>query len=167
MPKPAAEMRVLLGLIGSWTTHETIEPSRDIPSGATSSGTMIVRLGPGGFSIVLNHRSKGPMGPYAGRGVIAWNPNEQEYRLAWTDSMAPGMAFETGHKQGNSLIFTGETLAMGKKIAVREVIDIAPDAFTLTIYTNDGSGEKKTMTITHTRKEPAAQDGSLSTCELR
>ena len=47
-------------------------------------------------------------------------------------------------------------MMMGKKMAVKDVIsDRAPTSYTLTSYMNDGSGEKKVMTIKYTKQEAA------------
>ena len=51
----------------------------------------------------------------------------------------------------------------GKKIATKTVIsDRTPTSYTLTGYANDGSGEKKTMTIKFTKKEPEATPAKKS-----
>jgi hypothetical protein len=107
------------------------------------AGTVTVTLGPGGFSVILDHKSEGAAGTYAGNGMIAWHPREKAYRLAWADSTGPGMTFATGNKEGSSLVFRNGPIG--------EVIDITPDVFTLSAYRNDGSGEKKTLTIKYTR----------------
>lgn len=159
MPKPAPEMKELRGLIGAWTTDESFEPSPWMPSGGAGSGTNTVRSGPGGFTVLMEQRSKSAMGAFSGHGVLAWDPNEKAYKWAWADSMTPGIMTSTGHKDGDNLVFTGETMMMGKKIATKDVIaDRTPTSYTMTSYMNDGSGEKKVMTIKFTKQEaPAAK----------
>ena len=78
--------------------------------------------------------------------------------MVWADSMTPGLIFETGHKEADTMVFTGETMMMGKKMSIKDVIsDRTPTSYTLTSYYNDGSGEKKAMTIKLTKQEaPAA-----------
>ena len=72
--------------------------------------------------------------------------------------MTPGIMIETGHKDRNNLVFTGEMQMMGKKISVKDVIsDRTPASYTLTSYMNDGSGEKKVMTIKYNKQEAAAK----------
>ncbi len=155
-PAPAValspEIEELRRLVGTWSTHEVLEPSAQLPVGATYVGTVRISPGPGGSSIVLDHHSEGALGSYAAQGMIGWNPAEKVYRLAWADSTAPGITFESGSKDGAALVFRGEGTLMGRKIAIREVIDeITPDSFTLTIYGDAGAGEKKRMTIRYTR----------------
>jgi len=157
MAKPAPEMKDLRDLVGTWTSDETFEPSPWMPSGGTGTGTNTVRLGPGGFTVIMDQRSKSSMGSFIGHGLLTWDPNEKVYRFAWADSMSPGVMIETGRKDGDNLVFTGEASMMGKKMAVRDVIgDRTPTSYTLTSYMDDGSGEKKAMTIKFTKQEPQA-----------
>jgi Protein of unknown function (DUF1579) len=157
MPKPSAEMKELRELMGTWTSDEKFEPSPFMPSGGTGAGTNTARLGPGGFTVLMEQRSKGAMGAFAGHGVLTWDPNEKAYKFVWADSMAPGVVIETGHKDGENLVFTGATTMMGKKISLRDVwSDRSPTSYTLTSYMNDGSGEKQTMSIKFTKQESAA-----------
>jgi hypothetical protein len=158
MPKPSAEMKELRQLMGTWTTDEKFEPSPFMPPGGTATGTNTARLGPGGFSVLMEQHSKSAMGAFAGHGVFTWDPNEKAYKFFWADSMTPGVVTETGHKEGENLVFTGETTMQGKKIATKDVMsDRTPTSYTLTSYMNDGSGEKQMMTIKFTKQEPAAK----------
>ena len=153
MPKPAPEMKELRALLGVWTTDEQFEATPVSPAG-TGSGTNTVRLGPGGFSVLMDQRSKGTMGAFNGHGVYSWVPDQKMYKAAWVDSMTPGLQAETGHKEGENLVFTGETMMAGKKVSIRDVwSDFTPTSHTLTSYMNDGSGEKKVMTIKLTKLE--------------
>ena len=156
-PKPAPEMKELRDLIGTWTSDEKFEVSPFMPSGGTGSGTNTVRLGPGGFTVVMDQRSKSAMGTFTGHGILTWDPNEKAYKTVWADSMTPGVMTETGHKEGDNVVMTGEMMMMGKKIAVKDVIsDRTPTSYTLTSYMNDGSGEKKVMTVKYTKQESTA-----------
>src|SRR5262249_17499224 len=137
-PKPAAEMKELRDMIGVWATDETYEPSPFMPSGGTGAGTNTVRLGPGGFSIVMDQRSKSAMGPFTGHGVFTWDANEKAYKFVWVDSMTPGVVMEKGRKEGDTLVFTGETMLMGKKMSLKDVMsDRTPVSYILTSYMND------------------------------
>ena len=154
MPKPAPEMKELRARIGAWTTDEAYEASAMGPAGA-GAGTNAVRSGPGGFSVLLEQRSKGSMGPFSGHGVYTWDPDEKAFKVAWVDSMTPGLQTQTGHKEGDTLVFTGESTMAGKKVKVRDVwSDFTPTSHILTSYGDDGSGEKKVMTIKFTKQEP-------------
>ena len=157
MPKPAPEMKELRALIGSWITDEAFEASAMGPAG-TGTGTNTVRSGPGGFSVLIEQRSKGSLGAFSGHGVYSWDPNQKVFKVAWVDSMTPGLQTETGHKEGGTLVFTGESMMAGKKVKVRDVwSDFTPTSHTLTSYSDDGSGEKKVMTVKFTKQEAAAK----------
>src|SRR5262249_24864239 len=95
---------------------------------------------------------------FTGHGVLTWDPNEKAYKMVWADSMTPGVMTTTGHKEGDNMVFAGEMNMMGKKITTKDVIsDRTPTSYTLTSFYNDGSGEKKAMTIKFTKQEaPAA-----------
>jgi hypothetical protein len=75
MPKPAAEMKDLRALVGTWSTEETFEQTPMMPAG-TATGTNTVRLGPGGFTVLMEEHSKGNLGAFSGHGVLTWDPNE-------------------------------------------------------------------------------------------
>jgi hypothetical protein len=157
LPKPGPEMKDIRSLTGTWTSEETFEPSPFTPAGGTGSGTSTVRLGPGGFSLLMEQRSKNAMGNFSGHGVMTWDPNEKAYKFVWADSMTPGVVIETGHKEGESLVFKGETIMQGKKLAIKDVIsDRTATSYTLTSYMNDGSGEKKVMSIKFSKQEAPA-----------
>ena len=157
MPKPGAEMKELEGFIGTWTTDEAYEAGPMMPTAGTGTGTNRAYRGPGGFSILMNQTSKSAMGNYMGHGVLLWDANDKAYKMVWVDSMMPGVIVETGKKDGDNLVFTGETMMMGKKTSLRDVIsDRTPTSYTLTSYMNDGSGEKKVMTSKATKQEAPA-----------
>jgi Protein of unknown function (DUF1579) len=155
-PKPAPEMKELTALVGTWSTEEKFEVTPFMPSGS-STGTNVVRLGPGGFTVIVDQRSQGSLGTFVGHGVMTWDPNDKVYRTVWSDSMSPGVMISTGLKQGDKIVYTADMTMMGKKMAFKDVIsDRTPTSYILTSYVNDGSGEKKTMTIRYTRQESAA-----------
>jgi hypothetical protein len=156
MPKPAAEMKDLRALVGTWNTEETFEQTPMMPAG-TATGTNTVRLGPGGFTVLMEERSKGSLGVFSGHGVLTWDPNEKAYKTYWSDSMTPGVTISTGHKEGENIVYTGEVMMGGKKMSIRDVVsDRTPTSYTLTEFMNDGSGEKKSMTIKFTKQEASA-----------
>ncbi len=156
MPKPASEMKDLRALVGIWNTELTFEQTPMMPAG-TSTGTNTVRLGPGGFTVLLEERSKGSLGTSSGHGVLTWDPKENAYKTYWSDSMTPGVTISTGHKEGENIVYTSEVMMGGKKMSIRDVVsDRTPTSYTLTEFMNDGSGEKKSMTIKFTKQEASA-----------
>src|SRR5215467_4672000 len=70
---------------------------------------------------------------------------------------AAGVVLDTGHKEGDNLVWKGEVTMMGKRYSVKDVLcDRTPTSYTLTSYSNDGSGEKKVMTIKAKKQGAAA-----------
>jgi hypothetical protein len=156
MPQPAPEMKDLDALVGTWTTEEHYDPSPFMPTGGTGTGTNTVRRGPGGFTMLMDHRSKTSTGTFNSHGVLTWDPNEKAYKTVWADSTMPGVTISTGHKEGDNIVYRSEVTMEGKKISTRDVVaDRTPTSYTLTSYMNDGSGEKKTMTLKFTRQVAA------------
>lgn len=159
-PKPAPEQRELRDLVGTWKSTDSYEKIEGMMPGGEGTSTITATQGPGGYSVVLHVKStSGPMGNFHGMGVIAWSPEDKEYKEAWVDSMMPGVTLETGQKEGNDLVMKGEMKMGGKTYKMRDVIsDRTPTSYTLTSYMDDGSGEKKTMTIKATKEEkPTAE----------
>jgi hypothetical protein len=151
-------MKVLTDFVGTWATEETFEKSPMMPEGGSATGIGTTRLGPGGFSVLIDQNSKTSMGAFRGHGVQTWDPNEKVYKMIWVDSMMPGAIIETGRKEGDNLVFTGEMMMMGKKTSIKDVVsDKTPTSFMLTSYMNDGSGEKKVMTAKFTKQESPAK----------
>jgi len=136
MPKPAPEMKELRDMIGVWATDEKFEQTPFMPAG-TATGTNTVRLGPGGFSILMEQRSKSTMGPFTGHGVFTWDANGNVYKSTWVDSMTPGMVVETGRKEGANLVFTGEATMMGKKMTIKDVMSDRTAAFLHTDFLHE------------------------------
>jgi hypothetical protein len=158
-PKPAPEARELRDFLGTWKSTETYEKSEMMPGGEGTS-TITATQGPGGYSIVLHVKAtSGPMSNFRGMGVIAWSAEDKEYKEAWVDSMSAGLVVQTGHKEGNDLVMKGEMKMMGKTYKTRDVIsDRTPTSYTLTSYMDDGSGEKKSMTIKAVKEEKPKEE---------
>ncbi|MGH9720095.1 MAG: DUF1579 family protein [Bryobacteraceae bacterium] len=153
-PKPAPEMQELSSMIGAWTTEEQHEPNPWMPSGGKGSGTATFRRGPGGLSVILDVRGGTPQMPFTAHGVLTWDADAKVYKTSFADSMTAGIMVSTGRKQGNDVVYNGEGMMAGKKVMFKDVIsDRTPTTFTLTSYMNDGSGEKKMMTVKHTKKQ--------------
>ena len=150
-------MKELREMIGTWSIDEAFEPSPMMPNSGTGTGTFTARLGPGGFTVLMDLQDKTTMGASRGHGMLTWDPTEKAYGWVWVDSVTPGFQILTGHKEGDSLVFTAQPVLMGKKVEVKDVIaNRTPTSYTFTSYMNDGSGEKKAMTIKFTRQESPA-----------
>ncbi len=154
MPKPAPEIeRLLQQLQGRWTTDEKHEPSEMLPQGGTGKGQEAIRPGPGKMSIIAEYSSQGPMGEFAGIGLITWDPTAHVYRLHWTDNTGPGVTVTTGKWEGKDLVFNGTDTMMGKKLFSRHAFtELTPTAFTYTIDMGPTATQlKRAMTIKYTK----------------
>ena len=157
LPGPAPEMKELREMIGTWTIEEAFEPSPMMPNSGTGTGTFTARLGPGGFTVLMDLQDKTTMGASSGHGMVTWDPTEKAYGFLWVSSDTPGFQILTGHKEGDNLVFTAQPVLMGKKVEVKDVIaHRTPTSYTFTSYMNDGSGEKKATTIKFTRQASPA-----------
>jgi len=154
-PKPSPEARQLRDLVGTWKTTDTFEKIEGMMPGGEGTSTETITLGPGGYSVIMHIKgTAGPMASFRALGVLTWNPDEKAYKMGWVDSMTPGINVGTGHKEGSDLVMTSEVKMGGKTYKTKDVMsDWTPTAYTLTSYMDDGTGEKKTMTIKATKEE--------------
>lgn len=118
MPKPGPEMEKWKWMVGKWNVTETHEKSEWSPGG-TGKGTMVVSLGPGGFSHMSAYNSSGPAGKFAGHGMTAWDAEAKLYRSVWADSMTAGIMTMECREDGKDWVCSGETMMMGKKCTMR------------------------------------------------
>jgi hypothetical protein len=88
MPKPGPEAQKLYSMVGTWSATIKTEPGPWMPKGGTDKGSMIVKKGPGGFSVVQDFKSNGSFGAFMGHGNIWWDKNAGHYGDLWCDSMA-------------------------------------------------------------------------------
>jgi len=164
--KPSPEMEKAKWMVGVWRATEKHQAMEMMPAGG-STGTDVVKLGPGGLSIVSDYRSKGDMGPFVGHGVLWWDDKQKAYKGIWCDSMSPSgcETDSTGRWEGDKLVFTVHGEMMGKRVETKETYtDIKPGSFTLNFETStDGGPMKPAMSIHFVRgakekaKETAAQ----------
>jgi hypothetical protein len=125
---PAPEMRKLAPLVGTWTFNERwAEPARykrgsyEGEPGPGGSGTLIVSLGPGGFSLVADSDARNPMGSVTARRILAWDPGRRLYELDEIHSAFPGVLHLTGRFEAGDLVFRGTDTRTGTERSVRLV----------------------------------------------
>lgn len=154
-PKPSPEIEKLTKwLVGTWQTEEKFAPAPEfgMPNGGSGKGTSVVKLGPGGFSVIDDYKSRNVMGRFAGHGVTYWDPSEQAYKSFWIDSMSGKGETQTGKWEGNDLVFVGESDMQGKKIkTLGKFTNITPRSYTFTLA-NSISGEMKEMLTINYKK---------------
>ncbi len=158
MPKPAPEIeRVLQQFQGRWTTEEKHEPSEMLPQGGTGKGQEAIRPGPGKMSLIGEYVSQGPMGEFAGIGLMTWDPTARVYHLHWTDNTNPVVSVSTGKWEGKDLVFTGTDTMMGKKVYARHAFtELTPTAFTYTLDMGPTATQfERAVTIKYTKANPS------------
>lgn len=148
MPKPGKEMTDHKWMVGKWNVAETHEKS-DWGPGGPGKGHMTVTEGPGGFSHIFMYDSKGPMGAYSGRGMMAWNDSMKSYQSTWADNTTPGIMMTTCKWEGKDMVCSGEGEMQGQKFWMRtRATDPKPSGWTEVFeHSTDGTNWKKMMTL--------------------
>lgn len=136
--EPSAEMKRLRELflgntsMTQWIVDETYADSLFMPGGGKGHGTDIMRLGPGGLSVITEYRSSGVAGPFSGWGAFAWDPDAKQFQSFWIDNTRPAASQPTGKWDGDSIVFTSTEAMNGQKFTLRQTYkDIKPDSFTV------------------------------------
>lgn len=155
-PQPVpTELQELDWMVGEWDAKMRWEASEMGPAGQ-STGTETVKEGPGGQSHLSSFEGQMEGRPFEGHGVTSYDPQEDEYITAWTDSYMPGVMVMEGKKRGDRIVFEGDAVGPdGKEIDYRSTIsDMSPDSYRMTMErkTDDGQWEKS-FTIDYTKKE--------------
>jgi hypothetical protein len=126
--QPSAETRKLAALVGRWKLEERwSQPERykrgayEGEPGAGGWGTLSVRPGPGGFSVVGEYDVRNPMGRVTALWVAAWDPARSAYVLDEIHSAFPGVLHLTGRFVEGDLVWSGEDARTGPARAVRRV----------------------------------------------
>jgi len=167
MPKPPAEIQKMMSMVGAWSATIKTEPGPWMPKGGTDKGSMVVKKGPGGFSVVQDFKSNGSFGPFVGHGNIWWDKSANHYGDLWCDSMA-GCTMASATMEGDkkwTVDMNGEM--DGKK--VKTVINGTMSADNNSMHEEfmqsfDGSPATKTMSIDYKRvgkamaEKPAAKE---------
>jgi hypothetical protein len=147
-PKPGLEMEKISFQVGDWKVVEKHEPAQGF-SGGDGRGTVKTRRGPGGLSIETDYNSVGPMGDFAGKGIILWDVEEKVYKSYWFDNWQAVAFVTVGKWEGKDLIFVGEI----RKTPIRQVYtDITPTSYTCKLYLGESSESKLAFTFKAAKK---------------
>ena len=152
--KPAPEQVKLMKTFGgSWTVSGKTEAGPAGPA-ESASGTETSRKGPGGFSVVTDAKMKFErMGPFAGHGVMYWDPEEKHYTGTWCDNLGPCATQGTGTWEGDNLVFNSEMKMGGQTAKMRQTYSkITADSYQFEIEMGDPSGNMQPwMTLNYKR----------------
>ena len=144
------ELRSILNFVGYWDSAETWEKVPGISPGGIGTGRQVVRLGPGGVSVIIDYEAmSGPFRDYSGHGILSWEPGEKIYRVVWAQNVTPGISIETGKMEDGNLVTSYEIMEHGEKYTVRNIYsDRTPNSYTLTNYYVDLRGKQiKNLTM--------------------
>lgn len=154
MPKPSPEAQKLYSMVGTWSATIKTEPGPWSPKGGSDKGSMTVKKGPGGFSVVQDFKSSGSFGPFVGHGNIWWDKNAGHYGDLWCDSMA-GCTVASSQMEGDkkwTVEMNGEM--QGKKVKTTINGSMSEDGNSMHeefMQSFDGSPATKTMSIDYKR----------------
>lgn len=162
--EPAQEMKKLSVLVGAWEfTESWTEPIRykrgdyeGVP-GEGGYGTVTVRPGPGGFSLLLDYDARNPMGHVTALAVLAWDPARRLYELDEIHSAFPGVLHLTGRFEKADLVFRGKGGRTGEERAVRLVWKgFGQDAWTAVLGAAEEGGRMERVWTMELRRKPGA-----------
>ncbi|NII74868.1 hypothetical protein FHW84_003464 [Dyella sp. SG562] len=114
-PQPPPEMAALYPRIGTWKVLMRTGPSESLPKGGVDNGVMVMKKGPGGFSIVQEFTSHGTSGDVVGQSYAWWDAKAKAYKSVWCDNMQGCVDFVTVVK-GNSWTVELDGESNGKKV---------------------------------------------------
>jgi hypothetical protein len=161
-PEPAAQMRKLAILLGTWELKETWEePARykrgqyEGYPGEEGFGEETVRNGPGDFSLLWSYNARNPMGRVTAEAILSWDPARGVYDYCEVHSAFPGALRLTGRFEKGSLVFLGESDRTGEKTSVRLVMkDVSTEGWTQAFEESPKGGKMERVVTTVVRRAP-------------
>lgn len=151
-PIAPKQMEKLMFLLGTWDFKTKYEKTSFYPKGGDGSGGYQARLGPGGFSLLVNFSSSsGPEGQITGHEVLTWDPKVGAYKDYVFGSNFPGCFTRTGHWDGSNLVLTGALASGATRIGVKTVYSgMSEQSFTITEYSRKNSTSPYELLLTTT-----------------
>jgi hypothetical protein len=140
MPKPGPEMERVRFLIGTWDLNGEYAKSSMVPQGGKSTGWYKAQLGPGGFSVIADFESDGPLGKEIGHQVFTWNPKQSVYTVVTVGNF-PGAIIGRAHWEGDNLITEAEFEFGGAKMSNRSVYSNVQDKSIIHIEESSRMGD--------------------------
>jgi hypothetical protein len=157
-PRPAPEMqRVAKMLVGTWKVDEDYAPGGSMPKGGKGTARSVIRLGPGGFSLIEDFVSSGTGGGIDHlHGVYWWDKAARGLRSFGCDDLSDegcSMLDGVGKWEGNELVTEFKMHDGSKTISAKTVwTEKDSRSFTATMYVADASGNmKRDWTFLHIR----------------
>ncbi len=145
VPKAGPEMEKIRWLIGEWTWTDKYEDS-PIAKAGVGNGTMTVKLGPGGHSLITDFRKVSERGEEIGHEIYFWDAKENVYKRVAAVSKTPGLITGTGKWEDDKLVFVWEFGAGAQKLVLRAVYsDIKPNFTTIALHASLADGPMKLL----------------------
>jgi hypothetical protein len=140
--------------VGTWKSHESFEANKFLKSGLSGAGVFVVRVGPGGNSVIFDYKSKSAMGDYSSVRTIYWDTKAKAYRAFYCDSLQPTGCGEvgTGNWRGGDLVFETSTMGPDGVMRTRETFKLSGrDRYTFSLDLLDGVKANRSLTIESVR----------------
>ena len=152
-PEGLEQMEKLQLLVGTWSYTETYEKTAYMPNGGGGTGTYEARLGPGGYSLIIDFTTHAGFGDEIGHAILTWDPKEKAYKQYVAGNAFPGCAIFTGHWEGDLLIFQGEFEAGGVKTNLKTTYtEWKPKSITILEYYGVGDAPFQLLQTTKATK---------------
>jgi hypothetical protein len=148
-----AEMNKLYLRVGTWQATIRSMPGPGSPEGGVDHGMMVIRKGPGGFSIVQDFQSHGSSGHLVGQSYTWWDNRAKTYESVWCDNMEGCTAFPTT-MQGDSWTVELDSTANGRKVHTTIHATLSEDRNCIheVFTTSYDGGPPRTVTVSDYRR---------------
>jgi hypothetical protein len=137
------EMKRIAWLVGTWRVEESYQPGGVLaPSGGMGNGTAVIKVGPGGLSLLADYKGQGLRGAVAAHGVIAYVRETDGYQISWSDDSSPSASRLSGAGDWNEEVIElrGSLQMNATKLAMKAIsYDLAPNSFSANLYLGKGS----------------------------
>lgn len=140
-------------MLGSWKTKETLDPG-PMGKGGQGVGEMVVSVGPGGRSIVIDYRTvEGPMSGFAMHEIITFDPETQSFQQAYVTNRTDGLVTARGTAHDDGFIFEHAVGMNGQTFLSRGTIqEISKNSFAMEGLMGPEGGEmSRMMRLEHSR----------------
>jgi len=152
-PEGIVQMEKLQALVGTWSYTETYEKSAAAPEGAVETGVYEARLGPGGFSLIVDFTTHAKTHDEIGHGIITWDAKEKAYKEYIVGNGFPGCFVLTGHFENDHLVFQSDGGAGGTGPVMKTVYtEWKPNSMTIEQYFRMGDKPFQLMMTTRATK---------------
>jgi hypothetical protein len=165
--KAPAEMSKLYPRIGQWQVTIHTLPGAGSPQGGIDHGTMTIKPGPGGYSVVQDFSSHGDSGDEIGQSYTWWDIPSKSYKSVWCDNQQGCTEFTTVI-EGSSWSTELDGVADGKKVHTAIHASMTPDHNCIheeVTASYDGSAPRTETISEYQRVIPGVAQGRQPNCK--